>query len=595
MNTIQSTICTNARRHECTNARKRKNVFDLSPLSPLRPFVLSCFYVLFLLLPFIAEAQDLSNIKNMKPFSINGNIGLSSTFYDASGIENRQSPFTYGLNANLTMSVYEFSLPFSFVWYNQQSSNFNYPSFNQFGMSPKYKWITGHFGHRSMQLSEYTLSGHTFLGAGVELTPGKFRLAAMYGKFNQNSDYDPYMADSIPRYTRRGWAAKVGYGTEKTFVDVSLMRIADNTENYEPPVNPAAPTPAQNLALGLTSKIALTPKLSFLFDGAVSAFTKNAKDSIPIEVSGFGISLVQKMLDINMTSTYYTAFKTSLAYKFTDKIGTALEYRRIDPEYQSLGAYFFNNDLELFTVNANAGLLKNKLMLRGSLGVQHDNLGKTKKFTSNRTVGSLAGTANFNQNWGVDVNYSNFSTNQRSGRSAIIDSLKLFQVNHNFSVTPRFTKATSLHSHFVMLNFSQMKLDDKNKTTASQTETATKVLTANYSLGLLKSRANLSLGLNYTTLENNMYEGKTYGGSIGAAKSMVKDKLSLNWTNSLMLNKMSGNDGNTFTSYLSADFRPYPKHVFNLGVNYISNSYSNTENSSSFNEIRGEIRYGYTF
>jgi len=541
------------------------------------------------------EAQDFTNIKDMKPFTIGGDLGVSSVFYNASGIEDRQSPFSYGINANLMMTIYDISLPFSFVWYNQQSSDFNYPSFNRFGISPKYKWITGHFGHRSMQLSEYTLNGHTFLGAGVELTPGKFRFAAMYGKFNQNSDFDPYMADSFPRFSRKGWATKVGYGTEKTFVDVTLLRIGDDTKNYVPSLDPAAPTPAQNLAVGLTSKVAITPKLSFLIDGAVSCFTKNAKDSIEVELTGFGVSLIQKMIDINLTSTYYTAFKTALAYKFTDKIGTSLEYRRIDPEYQSLGAYFCNNDLELITVNANAALWKNKLIVRGSLGMQHDNLGKTKKFTSNRVVGSLAGTININQKWGVDANYSNFSTNQRSGRIAIIDSLRLFQVNHNFSVMPRFTTVTSNHSHFAMLNFSRMQLDDKNKSTASQTETITSIIMANYSLGFLKSRMNITMGLNYTTLENNMYQGNMTGGSLGASKSMLKDKLSLNWNNTFMLNQIGGNDGTTFNSSLSSNFRPFLKHTFSLSLNYISNKYSNTNNSSSFNEIRGEIRYAYTF
>ena len=555
----------------------------------------ACVPVMLLMLPLAAGAQDFTNIKNAKPFSINGNIGLSSVVYNTSGVE-RQSPFTYGVNANVNISAYGvLSLPFSFVWYNQQSSNFNYPSFNRFGMSPKYKWITGHFGHRSMQLSEYTLNGHTFLGAGVEMTPGKLRLAAMYGKFNEKSDYDPYAAESFPSFTRRGWAMKVGYGTEKSFVDISLLRIGDDTKDYKPPTDPAAPTPAQNLAAGLTTKLAITPKLSFSFDGAISAFTKNAMDAVPIDISGFGVSLLQKMMDINMTSTYYKAFKTSVAYKITDRIGTALEYRRIDPEYQSLGAYFFNNDLELYTINANAGMLNNKVMLRGSLGKQRDNLGNTKKFTSHRVVGSLAGTVNFNQNWGVDANYGNFSTNQRAGRSAIIDSLKLYQVNHNFSLTPRFTKSTTSLSHFVMLNVSRMMLDDKNKKTAAQTETKTTVLTLNYSIGLIKTRTNLSFGLNHTTLENNMYNVKTYGGTIGLAQALLKDKLSLNWSNSYMLNQMSGNDGKTFTSYLSANFRPHPKHAFNLGVNYISNTFSVTDNSSSYNETRGEIRYAYSF
>ena len=551
----------------------------------------------------ILQAQDLENIKNAKPFTINGNVGLNSVFYNASGIENRQSPFSYGLNANLNMSVYGvLELPFSFVWYNQQSS-YNYPSFNSFGLSPKYKWITAHFGHRNMRLSEYTLNGHTFLGAGVELTPGKFRFAAMYGKFNQNSDNDPYMADSIPRFTRRGWAAKMGYGTEKSFVDVSMLRIGDDMQNYTPSMNPAAPTPMQNLAFGLTTKVAITPKLSFSFDGALSVITRNLSDSTDIKLTGFGTSLVQKMMTINTSSGYSTAFKTNIAYQFTDRLGAAFEYKRLDPDYESLGAYFFNNDLELYTISANAGLLKNKLMLRGSLGIQRDNLGNTKKATSGRTVGSLGANYNINQNWGIDVNYSNLSTNQRAGRSAIIDSLRLFQVNHNISVMPRFSKVTGNNSHFVMLNISRMQLDDKNKQTALQNETNTTILAPNYSLGFIKSRLNISLGVNHTTLTNNMYEGRMFSASLSAAKSVFKDKVALSWANSFMLNTMENktdanigsNDGTTFNSYLTANYRPHQKHSFNLGLNYISNKYKITDYSPSFNEIRGEIRYAYTF
>ena len=549
-----------------------------------------------LLLPLRAEAQDLANLKNAKPFTINGGIGLSSIFYNANGIEDRQAPFSYGVNANLNMSLYGvLSLPFSFVWYNQQSPNYSYPSFNRFGMSPKYKWITAHFGYRSMQLSEYTLNGFTFLGAGIEMTPGKFRFAAMYGKFNKNSDNDPYMADSIPRFTRMGWGAKVGYGTANSFVDVSVLRIGDDTKNYTPSNHPEAPTPAQNLVVGLTTKIAITSKLSFSLDGAISAFTKNAKDPIKVQVEGFGVSILQKLIDINMSSTYYTALKTSLAYRFSDRVGAAIEYRRIDPEYQSLGAYFCNNDLELYTFNANAGLWKNKFVVRGSLGIQHDNLGNTKKATSWRTVGSVNGSLNMTQQFGVDFNYSNFSTNQRAGRSPLIDSLKLFQVNHNISVMPRFTKVTASHSHFVMLNISRMQLDDKNKTAATQSDTKTTIVTANYSLGFLRSRTNLTAGLNYTALSNNTLEGKMYGGSLGVAQTLLKNKISLNWTNSYMLNQVGGNDGTTLNSYLSANYRPHPKHAFNVGVNYISNSYKDTDLSPSYNEIRGEIRYGYSF
>jgi len=129
----------------------------------------------------------------------------------------------------------------------------------------------------------------------------------------------------------------------------------------------------------------------------------------------------------------------------------------------------------------------------------------------------------------------------------------------------------------------------------SQSDTKTTMLTVNYSLGFLKRGTNLSYGLNYTILENNMYQGKMFGGSLGAAQAMFKNKMALNWTSSFMLNKVGGNDGTTFTTYLSANYRPHPKHSFNLGANYIYNTYTNTEQSPSFNELRGELKYGYTF
>jgi len=44
-------------------------------------------------------------------------------------------------------------------------------------MSPYYKWITIHVGYRNINYSQFTLAGHTILGAGIELHPGISGLA----------------------------------------------------------------------------------------------------------------------------------------------------------------------------------------------------------------------------------------------------------------------------------------------------------------------------------------------------------------------------------------------------------------------------------
>jgi hypothetical protein len=538
-------------------------------------------------------AQDLSDIKNIKPLSLTGSLGTTMVFYNANGIKGRQDPFAYGINANATLSVYGISMPFSFAWFNH-NSNYSQP-FNQFGISPKYKWLTCHFGYRNLTFSEFTLNGHTFLGAGVEMNPGKFRFGALYGKFNSNSEYDPYAADSLPKFSRKGWAVKVGYGDEKKFIDFSMLRIGDDPANFKPPKSSDSPLPEQNMAYGLTSKIALTKSLFFDVDGSMSFYTTNRKAPWLTTIDDALMSMADHFMTINQTSKKYTAIKSALTYKFTDKIATGIEFRRIDPGYQSMGAYFFNNDVQSVTINQTGSFFKNKLSARGSLGLQHDNLDNAKKATSRRTIGSLAGTYTINQIYAIDVNYSNFTTNQKAGKIAIIDSMKLFQVNHSLSIIPRFMKVTDGKSHVVMMNVNFMKLDDKNKKTQNQTQTNTMIGSLTYMLGFLQQKLSLTLSVNHIGLKNNFYTNTMNGLTAGISKVMAGDKLSLNWINTFMLNKINADKGNILNSMLSANFRLAQKHTLNLNVNFIKNSFGKNSATPSYNEIRGDFSYVYTF
>jgi hypothetical protein len=300
-------------------------------------------------------------------------------------------------------------------------------------------------------------------------------------------------------------------------------------------------------------------------------------------------------MTINSTSDYHTALKSALSYKFTHKIITSLQYRRIAPGYRSMGAYFFNDDVENVTINQTLAFLKDKINVRGSIGFQHDNLDKAKKATSKRTIGALNFSYNINQQFGLDANYSNFTSNQKAGKMPVIDSLKLFQVNKSISVTPRFMKMKDNRSHMVMLNFNFMKLDDKNKKTQNQTETNTTILYLNYSLGFVPQKMNLIVGLNYTGLKNNFYENTMKGFTAGISKTLAKDNLSLSWNNCLLFNKVNEDNGTIFTTSLSANYRLASKHSFNFNLYYIANSFAQDSATPSFNEFRGDFSYVFTF
>ena len=540
------------------------------------------------------HAQSLSNLKNSSPVTVNGSLGLNSAFYNASGIPDRQTPFSFGVNANATLTVYGISMPFSFTWYSNEKAGFRQP-FNQFGISPTYKWLTVHLGYRNVSFSEFTLNGHTFLGAGLEAKPGKFRLAAVYGKFNQTSQYDLIMADSIPKLTRLGWAAKIGYGTEKSFVDVSMLRIGDNTKNFIPYEDPDLPVPAQNMALGLTSRISLTSKLVLNVDGSLSFLTSNSSLGTSDTINDRLLEYASNLITINSTSQRFSALKASLSYNFSKNVISGIEYRRIDPGYQSMGSYFFNNDLEQITFNQSVSFLESKFRARGSIGMQRDNLDGAKNSTSKRLIGSISGNYTIDENWALDLSYNNFSTNQKAIKNIADNSLMVYQVNHNLLLSPRFMKVTDGFSHLVMLNLNWMILNDKNTQTSDMTDTDTKVAMLMYSLGLPKQKINMSLGANYTKMVNQNYTNQLAGGTLSLSSSLLKDKLSINWNNAYMLNNLNGENGRIFNTALNSIYRFLPRHSVTLNLSLIKNSFADTSVIPSYNEIRGDLGYAFTF
>ena len=161
---------------------------------------------------------------------------------------------------------------------------------------------------------------------------------------------------------------------------------------------------------------------------------------------------LNKFLMINQSSDYYTALRSSLSFaaKF---YSLKLEYRRIAPKYRSMGAYFFNNDLENITFTPSFRFFKNKVSLSGSIGLQRDNLRNSKKATSMRTIGSVNLSVNPVDIFGIDINYSNYSVNQKAGRIALIDSQKIVQTTHNLSVSPRLMFLGAKLSHVVSLSY----------------------------------------------------------------------------------------------------------------------------------------------
>ncbi len=561
--------------------------------------MIKTWFTRFVILLFICvhviqlHAQNLEGIGKQKPFTFHGDLANNLIVYHVSGISARRQAFTYVMSGNFVASFYGISLPFSFTLSDQQR-NYSQP-FNQFGLSPSYKWITVHAGYRNIRFSDFTLSGHTFLGAGIELTPGKFRFSLIGGRFNQSTVSNTYAkVDSLPYYRRSGVAMKIGIGGRKTFVDLIMLRISDDKKSLpEKSVYPSR-TPEENLVTGLNSRITFSKNLIFEGEGAVSVYTGNQYAPGLSGSDGEKLKKVQNLILVNQSSTLTKAIKASLVYKIKG-FSIRTEYRRIDPDFTSMGSYFFNNDLASITIGPSFSLLKKKLFFRGNIGFQHDNLRNTKKNTSKRTVGSANISLNPVKWFGMDASYSNFSIIQHAGSIPLADTLKIYQSTQNISVTPRLIFINSDYSHMVMLVYNRSNLIDKNPRTQQITDNTATILNLNYMLGLLQKKITLTSGLNYMVLHNHYADNKATGVSLGVAGLTAKDKLSLSWNNSLLRSEYMQNKGLIYTTNFTATYKHSKHHQFRAGIYYTGNHYKQSSTAPSFNETKGDMSYVYSF
>ena len=559
--------------------------------------------ILILALSGGAFAQNLENLSKQKPVTLHGGINVRTMFYAANGIPNRRQPFTYILTGSPTLQVYGFSIPFTFI-ISEQERSFRQP-FNQFGLSPTYKWITLHGGYRNLSFSPFTLDGHTMLGVGFELRPGKWHLGFMYGRLNRAVVANQNTAGlQAVGFTRRGFAGKVGYGDEKSNVFASFVKAKDdpNSLDYknvgQDTLASLPVTPAENLAVSLGGRLGFLKTFFVEGEAAVSIYTNNTESGIKIDSSVADIpKWLGSALTINASTAANKAFRAGAGYK--GKIfGLSLQYRRIDPDYQSMGAYFFQNDLENITLNPSLLLWQGKFRFNGSIGTQRDNLAGRKQATAKRVIGSANLSASFTERFGVDFSYSNFATSQNPVVVKFNDSLRVAQTTQNFSLTPHYFIMGSTHSHVFTISLNYMLLNDFSLLSQNRNINSTNAF-FNYQYSITQSGLSLFGGLNYTRLNTAQVNSGNQGFTFGGGKGFLKNKLNLRLTSSILQNLQGNTTNLLYTGGLSGGYKLEKKHQFNFLLNYTNNrgSLQTAEQGGygAFTELRGELGYGFSF
>jgi hypothetical protein len=302
--------------------------------------------------------------------------------------------------------VLDVALPFTFT-YSNQGSKYTQP-FNRAALHPTYKWVKSHIGVVSMNFSPYTLSGHLFLGAGAEITPGHWNIKVMAGRLNKQIDYDP-IVDNLNEivFKRFGYGIKAGYENKGYGISATLFKANDsqNSLNFIPPNTSIKPQ--DNLVMSIDGKAKLTSSIHVTTEYALSALTQNT--NALNDLSDNNQSLIHRLVKGNETTDYFQAYNAALNYSLKF-MKVALKYEHIDPGYKTLGSYYFNNDLENYTLAPSFSLFKKKLIVAINTGYQRNNLSSEESATTSRWVGSLNTTYVPSKRIVLTGTYSNFST-----------------------------------------------------------------------------------------------------------------------------------------------------------------------------------------
>lgn len=542
----------------------------------------------------ITKAQDVEQLIKQKPFAINGTLGLGIGTYNSSGIPARQRAFSYLFNGAPAISIYGVSFPFSVVVSDQQRG-FTQP-FNQYGISPTYKWITLHAGWQSLQWSNYTLAGYNFLGGGVELNPGKLRFGFIYGRFNKAIEEDPLLITSFsqtPAYRRTGFSTKLGWGTERNHVDITMLKAKDQVGSLKNTPSSFNLTPSENLVLGITSKFSFLKHFVFDIDASGSLYTRNLLADTVKNLKLEKVDFIKDLITLNASTQLLTAGHTSLGYQGKN-YNVLVKYKRIDPDYKSMGAYYFENDVQNYTIEGGVKLLKGLMQVNATFGLQNDNLLNDKAYQSNRKIGSI--NANYNKsNYGIDVRYSNYGITQDRGLNPVVDTLRVARTNHNINGMLRYSIADTVISHSFVLVGNIQSLVDLNTFTSAQSLSNSKTANFSYQLGFPSTGLNFSASVNYTIAD--IYLGHTvfFGPSIGAGKDFFNGKLGLNAALSYQQQKNNKIDaGSILNGSINGSFRITKKNAANLSLNYLKSN-SKDVTLPSFNEIYSNLTLSHSF
>lgn len=564
--------------------------------------LLVIFLMSFLVEENFLNAQDIQNILNAKPLEIGGSLNLSSTAYAANGVPVKRDPFTWIASGNLNLQVFSIDVPLSFSYTNRKAA-FSQP-FNRLSIAPSYKWIKTYIGYNSMQFSNYTLAGHEFWGAGVELTPGKWYIGFMKGRLREEV---PFGSDSIlnpaASFKRTGSGFKVGYTTSNSEISMNIFHASDKVTDLFLIPQKASITPMENTVGSIAGRQKIAEKLSLEGEFATSMLSTDIRNE------------AQTDANINSPLGWFMTYRSSTTVKHAwhggitwseELFSIQARVEQVDGGYQSLGAWYANNNFRNYTLMPTVNLFEGKLNLAANIGLQQDNLNNADDFTSSRWVGSFNVNTTLIEKWNMNGTYSNFTSFTKAKPlqdpfyTDEFDTLSFYQVSQTFSGSVSHQFGSTETPQGLSFNATYQQTGDHPAGNTSPSKIDLYTFNTMYTYSMPKTGTALQGGLN--TFYNKMEIGSqfTFGPMAGISKTFLEAKLRGGLNTSYNKVWMEDSDQSTvLVSNLMMGYTPKAKeeskgkHMVNANFGFVKRYKSTLIPKSG--ELTFLISYSYGF
>ena len=543
-----------------------------------------------LLLSATSHAQNIDQIRDADPLVITGAVGTQNTYHYSSGTR-YASPLNNTIYANLNISIYGFTMPFS-LYYTNNNLDFNYPQIS-FNLTPSYKSWTGHIGESSIAMSNYVMN-MSFYGIGLEYNDGKrWRGGIFYGRLRKAINDDPTdpFARS-PQYSRMGWGFKAGYGSGKNYLDLYMLYAYDKENSLDERWRNRV-SPQDNVVVGLKGCVTPFSWMSFTANAATSVFSTDTRaEKVAIQTD------FDKVFDVRYSTLMRFAGDANMNLMFKG-FNTSLSYRFIQPDYTTLGTYYMSNNYHSLGVTT-SGTLFRKLSLSATFNGQADNLTNEQMYTTRGFIYSANASMRLGNHLSLSAGYNGYLQSQGDGVCQINDTIEVRRVMNSVNFTPSYTYDTEQLGHNVSLSASYTENKDLNRFATGESDVKTMAFGASYGIDIHAWEVNVGASLSHQ--QSNGYHTRYTSdvGSITLSRSFLEEKnLSVSLTGLMAYNEVRRQSKNlSMGGSFSVGYTLARVHVFSASGSF--NKYGDvnitkTRSNLDMTDISLSLNYAYTF